>query len=170
MKYKVCEKCGMNLDLGEVCDCEKKADASANAPTSNGTSATQSISYPTEYVKAALTLSNTLRSTRAKYGDIAEVVKKTFPKFSRQLLTACVNWEDYGVLIHPDGLSAIVDAYHVPASRKPERRKLDRRITFRCTSANFARIERNMERAGMNTLQEYVAAAVALLNEEIEHA
>ena len=25
MKYKICKKCGSNLDFGEVCDCEYKA-------------------------------------------------------------------------------------------------------------------------------------------------
>lgn len=36
--------------------------------------------------------------------DTAAIIQKRFPKFNRQLLAACENPEQYGVLIHPDGL------------------------------------------------------------------
>lgn len=170
MKFRVCENCGMHLDFGEVCDCKKnEAATSANVTTSDEKLTNFSLPQNPDYVKAALDLAAILRTTHVKYKDIAETVKGTFPKFNRQLLTACANWEDYGVLLHPDGLSAIYEAYEIPTAKKRDNRKLDRRITFRVTSANFARIERNMERTGANTIQEYIAAAVAAYNERVEN-
>jgi hypothetical protein len=170
MKYRVCEYCGNYLDFGEVCDCQKnEAATSANVTTSGEKLTFNSLPQNPDYVKAALDLAAILRATHVKYKDIAETVKETFPKFNRQLLTACANWEDYGVLLHPDGIASICDAYDLPKAKKRDNRKLDRRITFRVTSANFARIERNMEKTGANTLQEFVAAAVAAYNERIEN-
>ena len=154
MKYRVCERCGAHLDFGEICDCKKdEADATAITTTSEETGATERISQTTDYVKAAMDLATILRETRVKYRDIAETVKDVFPKFNPQLLTACANWQ----------------TYDVQTMKKKEHRKLDRRITFRVTTANFERIERNMERTGANTLQEYIAAAVSAYNKAVEN-
>ena len=170
MKYRVCERCGAHLDFGEICDCKKdEADVTAITTTSGETGATERISQTTDYVKAAMDLATILRETRVKYRDIAETVKDVFPKFNPQLLTACANWQTYGVLLHPDGVAAIIETYDVQTMKKKEHRKLDRRITFRVTSANFARIERNMEKTGANTIQEYISAAVMAYNKAVEN-
>lgn len=168
MKYTVCEKCGAFLDFGEICDCEKNGAAPSAKETTPESVPTEKIPHSTDYVKAALDLANVLRGTKAQYKDVAETVKETFPKFNRQLLTACVNWQNYGVILHPGGVAAIYDAYDVPRMAKKEHRTLDRRITFRCSSANYARIEQGMAKTGANTLQEFVAAAVSAYIKEIE--
>lgn len=41
--------------------------------------------------------------------DAAPIIQDRFPKFSRQLLAACENPEQYGVLIHPDGLRLFME-------------------------------------------------------------
>lgn len=41
--------------------------------------------------------------------EAAPIIQERFPKFSRQLLAACENPEQYGVLIHPDGLRFFMD-------------------------------------------------------------
>lgn len=40
--------------------------------------------------------------------DVAPIIQKRFPKFSRQLLASCENPEQYGVILHPDGLSEFI--------------------------------------------------------------
>lgn len=41
--------------------------------------------------------------------DAALIIRKRFPKFNRQLLAECENPEQYGVIIHPEGLRALID-------------------------------------------------------------
>lgn len=122
MNY-VCPECGAHLDPGERCDChEKREDApdAAGTPSESGVATTSLSDLPVN-VNPGLSLRQIRQRTGAMAKDAALVVREVFPKFNRQLLAQCEAWDKYGVIIHPDGLRAICNAYGVcgPAVPRP---------------------------------------------------
>lgn len=122
--YRTCPHCGAHLDPGERCDCqqEKREDApdAAGTPSQNGTINTSVIlSSPAADVNPSLRLREIRQQTGTMAKDAAMVVRNVFPKFNRQLLAQCEAWEKYGVIIHPDGLKAICEAYNVTLAPVP---------------------------------------------------
>ena len=119
MQYRECPDCGAHLDPGERCDChqEKREDApdAAGTPSQNGAISTGTIlSSLSADVNPSLRLREIRQQTGTMAKDAALVVREVFPKFNRQLLAQCEAWDKYGVVIHPDGLRAICEAYGVP--------------------------------------------------------
>lgn len=122
MKYRECPKCGAHLDAGEVCDCQKKEE---DAPDAAGTPSNDDVnvcgfilSDSTCVVNRCLNLRSIMAQTGAMGKDAALIVRDKFPKFNRQLLTQCKEWSEYGVIIHPDALKTICEAYGVQAEPK----------------------------------------------------
>lgn len=115
MKYYECPNCGAALDPGERCDCQdKREDAPDAAETpSSKRCAASSVADPPPNVNRCLRLKDVRLQSGTMAKDAALVVRKIFPKFNRQLLAQCENWDKYGVIIHPDGLDALCDAYRV---------------------------------------------------------
>lgn len=127
MQYRECPDCGAHLDPGERCDCyqEKREDApdAAGTPSQNGAISTSIIlsSTPAD-VNHSLRLREIRQQTGTMAKDAALVVREVFPKFNRQLLAQCEAWDKYGVIIHPDGLKAICEAYGVLLAVTPATR------------------------------------------------
>lgn len=164
MKYKVCEFCGANLDLGEVCDCRKNEAASAGTDTtSKNNDAGIIVADNSDYVKDALNLPVLLRQTGATNQDIAETLKDLFPGLTRQVLSQAAHWEHYGVILHPDGIKYLKTVYGIAGRKKQHRRKA-RQLTYRVTAQEYERIERNMEKHGFASLQSYLDKAVAVFD------
>ena len=192
MKYKECPDCGAALDHGEVCDCrgkEKEDTPAATGMPSGGNdwrrSSTVSLSDPYRDVNQLERLKELLEDIGAMDKDVALVVRDFFPKFNRQLLSQCKNWEDYGIILHPGGLRAICNAYHLQLPKLPEvavteekeapkrveNRKLNRKLTFRMTTDEFEVLQQRIRRDGYETFQEWMRAQIIdLLKEEAAEA
>lgn len=182
MKFKVCPDCGNNLDHGEVCDCKTKkgAPAATGTPRDNGNLCPISdsiLANPYWNVNNLLRVKEILDDTGAMAKDVALVVRDKFPKFNRQLLSQCGNHSEYGIIIHPDGLQAICTAYGIslnpvpdipitvedPAPKKPENRKLGRKVYFRVTNADFEIIQKRIQDDGYESIQAWLYAKITEL-------
>lgn len=177
MKYQVCPDCGANLDFGEICDCKKERDDSPTkqaAPSAKETTTTSIVSCDSEDVKKLLALKETLAQTDEKGKNVAAMVRDIFPSFNRQLLTACINWERYGVLIHPVAFNRICNFYgvspvteHKTVTRSVNRRK---QITFRCSEKMYDDILSAMRECGIYSMQSFVELVVQLYVSKITSA
>lgn len=175
MAFKKCPDCGASLDPCEQCDCKEKEDVPAGTGTSSGGNSgndisTVSVAEPFWDVKNLLRLREVLEHTGAMAKDVAPVVQNLFPKFNRQLLAQAGSYEKYGVIIHPDGLKAICDAYgirlnapEIPISvekeakpKKAERRKLGRKLTFRMTDGDFEVLQQRVQDDGFTSVQAWL--------------
>lgn len=129
-----------------------------------------------------LDVNNLLRLKEVREGtgvlakDVAAVVQNRFPKFNRQLLSQAEAYEKYGVIIHPDGLRAICDSYGVrlletsiqdedpkPSKKKPERRKLGRKLTFRMTNGDYEVLQKRVQEDGFDSIQAWLYAKITEL-------
>ncbi len=180
MKHRTCPDCGASLDPNERCDCrDKKEGAPAATGTPSGGNdwrrdSTCILADPYQDVKNLLRLKEIREETGSMAKDVAMVVREKFPGFNRQLLSQCERWEQYGIIIHPDGLRLICEAYDMPlpdtsdepvevkvedpAQKKTENRKLDRKFTLRTTVAKYSRIQRIIEKKGYKSMQDWFNA------------
>ncbi len=171
MQYKTCPTCGAHLDHGEVCDCRKKGEDASDAAETPSKSAdvyASTLSNSGANVNVCLKLREMRQKTGAMAKDAALVVRDVFPKFNRQLLAQCEAWDKYGVVIHPDGLKAICEAYGVPLGgvevvaggetkpRKQPNRKLSRKLTLRMTPSDYDKVQRRIERDGFQSVQAWL--------------
>lgn len=180
MKFKVCPDCGNHLDHGEICDCKKEgAPAGTGTPSNVGKceSSTTSLSNPYWDVNNLLRLKTLLDDTGTMSKDVALIVREKFPKFTRQLLSMSSNYGEYGVIIHPDGLRVICEAYGIalnpapdipitveePAPKKSENRKLGRKVTFRVTNGDFEIIQKRVLDEGYDSVQAWLYAIITEL-------
>lgn len=183
MQYKECPNCGAHLDPCERCDCqEKEEDASvaAETPSRIDANASNILSDNPLNVNDSLHLREICERTNAKGKEIALVVREKFPKFNRQLLAQCQASEKYGIVIHPDGLQLICDTYDVsmpqqttaapeetkPKPKRPDKRKLPRKLTFRMTMKDYARLVVQVEKDGFDSVQAWLYDKVMKLLEE----
>lgn len=182
MTPKICPDCGAALDACEICDCKKKKDVPAATGTPLGGSdgdndSAVTLSDPVWDVNFLLQLKEIREGTGAMAKDVALVVQNIFPKFSRQLLSQAESWRNYGVIIHPDGLRAICEAYGIrlckpevavtvekeAAPRKRERRKLGRKLTFRMTHGDFEVLQQRVQDDGFTSVQAWLYAKITEL-------
>lgn len=175
MKYKTCPHCGAHLDLGEKCDCKKKKEgtpAGTGAPSKEQTSTTI-LSEPAVSVNDCLRLKEICEKTGAMNKEIALVVRDEYPKFNRQLLSQCQAPDKYGIMIHPNALAIICDAYDQrlepkampegsevspsahPIRKKPKRR-LPRKLTFRMTNRDYAKLLCRIEDDHFDSVQAWL--------------
>ena len=175
MSIRKCPECGASLDPQEICDCQetKKEDnpAATGSPSKSGNSetiSTNNISNPYDDVNNLLRAKQIRESAGALAKDVAEVIRETlFPKFNRQLLSQCEQWEKYGIILHPDGLRLICETYGIklepdlPPVKKTKRR-LNRKLTFRVTDSDYERFEKRMQDDGYNTLQAWLYSIINL--------
>lgn len=182
--YRTCPDCGAALDPGEICDCKKNEDA----PAATGTpscgndwhrDSTCILADPFLDVKNLLRIKELREDTGAMAKDMALVVREKFPKFNRQLLSQCEQWDKYGVIIHPDGLKAVCEAYglvltatpdipitvegETPAPKKVENRKLGRKLTFRVTNGDFEILQKRVQEDGFDSVQAWLYAKITEL-------
>ncbi|MBR2132673.1 MAG: hypothetical protein IJ955_09130 [Oscillospiraceae bacterium] len=192
MKYKECPDCGAALDHGEVCKCRDKENEGAPAATGTPSSgnngdcnSASTLSDPYRDVNQLERVKDLLEDIGAMDKDVALVVRDMFPKFNRQLLSQCKNWKDYGIILHPNGLRAICNAYHqqlprtpargVPTDaevppKKPENRKLCRKLAFRITTDDFEVLQQRIRRDGYETMQDWLYAQIIDLLKEDANA
>lgn len=182
MKHRECPDCGSALDPTEICDCKKKEDVpAATGTSSNGNDwRRDSISsLPDQFrdVNNLLRLKEIRESTGHMAKDVAPVIQNRFPKFNRQLLAQAENPEKYGIIIHPDGLKVLCDAYgirlgdpEIPITvekqetvKKPERRKLGRKLTFRMTDGDFEILQKRIQDDGFDSVQAWLYAKITEL-------
>lgn len=185
MKFRTCPDCGAALDHGERCDCQdekKDAPAGTGAPLGGNDwtrDSASSISDPYADVKNLLRIKELREDSGAMAKDMALVIRDKFPKFNRQLLSQCEQWDKYGVVIHPDGLRAICDAYDLkltaapdipitvegeaPAPKKVENRKLGRKVTFRVTNGDFEVLQKRVQEDGFESVQAWLYSKITEL-------
>ena len=191
--FKECPVCGAHLDPGEKCDCQdKKEDASAGTEASSKRdgSVTPILSSPRPDVNDCMKLRQICQSTGAQGKEIALIVREQFPKFNRQLLAQCQSPGKYGIVIHPDGLRTICDTYgivpaaepvsegvepraevHKAAPRKATNRRLGRKLTFRMTPKDYAKLVMRVDQDGFESVQAWLYEKVMkLLDEEKEQS
>lgn len=180
MKFRECPECGAALDPGEKCDCqnEKESVPAATGTPSGGNDcrreSTCILADPFLDVKNLLRLKEILESTGALGKDAAMIIRERFPKFNRQLLSQCGQWDKYGIICHPDVLRIICEVYKIQLSipaddpveikaedtapKKTENRKLDRKFTLRTTVVKYSRIQKIIEKKGFKSLQDWFNA------------
>ena len=175
-QYKTCPYCGAHLDHGEICDCKKSENASAatETPSEKGSYAEPSLSANLPNVNDCFHLREICESTGAMGKDIALVVRDIFPSFNRQLLAQCQSNDKYGIIIHPAGLDIICKTYGVqlqPPSmgstqdapnpiiskeKKPENRRLPRRLTLRMTTSDYCKLLELVDKDGYSSVQAWL--------------
>ena len=195
MKYQECPICGAHLDHGEKCDCQgKKEDAPAGTEASSKRdgSVTPILTSTRPDVNDCMKLRQICQSAGAQGKEIALVVREQFPKFNRQLLAQCQSPEKYGIVIHPDGLRTICETYGIApamemepcsdhskpcnlfersAGRKTDNRRLGRKLTFRMTPKDYAKLIVRVDRDGFESVQAWLYDRVMkLLDEEKEQS
>lgn len=191
MKYKECPDCGAALDHGERCDCRDKENegtpAATGAPSSGNDwrrGSASNLSDPYRDVNQLEQVKKLREDSGAMAKDVALVVRELFPKFNRQLLAQCENWESYGVILHPNGLRAVCNAYHLKlpelpdvavteereAPKKSENRKLGRKLTFRMTMDDYEVLQNRVRKDGYETVQAWLYAQVIELLKEDANA
>lgn len=185
MKFKQCPDCGAALDPCEKCDCqnEKKGAPAATGTPLGGNDwrrdSAFSLADPFRDVKNLLRLKEIREDTGAMAKDVAMIVRDHFPKFNRQLLSQCEHYDEYGVIIHPDGLKAICEAYGIPLTavpdipitvegegttpKKAENRKLGRKVTFRVTNGDFEVLQKRVQEDGFDSVQAWLYAKITEL-------
>lgn len=185
MKHRTCPDCGASLDPNERCDCrdEKEGAPAATGTPSGGNDdrrdSTCILADPYLDVKNLLRLKEIREETGSMAKDVAMVVRDKFPNFNRQLLSQCERWEQYGVIIHPDGLRLICEAYNMPlpssydvpitvegespTPKKVENRKLGRKVTFRVTNGDFEVLQKRVQEDGFESVQAWLYAKITEL-------
>ena len=186
MKPRTCPECGASLDPCEVCDCKRNGDVPAATETSpDGNdyhhNSTSSIANPFQDVNNLTRLKELRESTGVMAKEVASAVRNVFPKFNRQLLSQCEQWDKYGVVIHPDGLQAICNAYglelvcelqpgndvhaeeKVLPKKKSENRRLGRKLTFRVTKDDFEALRERVQADGFGSVQAWLYEQITKL-------
>jgi len=187
--YRECPECGAHLDPGEICECKKEgAPAGTGTPSKRDGSVTPILSSTWPDVNDCLQLRDICQSTGAQGKEIALVVRESFPKFNRQLLAQCQAPDKYGIVIHPDGLRLICDTYGItppelpleePCSdlaeprseiarpvRKKDNRKLGRKLTFRMTPKDYAKLVVRVDKDGFESVQAWLYDRIMKLLED----
>lgn len=117
MKYRICPDCGEHLDFGEIHHCEGEKNENPSAATEEPSieclASINTLSQLPSDVNSLLHLKEVRSVVGAQAKDMAEVVKRKFPKFSRQLFAQCEYPAKYGIVIHPDGLRLLCKTYGV---------------------------------------------------------
>ena len=105
-------------------------------------------------------MSNELRDLRLSSGipaaEIADAVRKLYPKFDRQLLSKCERPDDYGVALLPGGMNA---ARALVPGWKPKKKDGHRnqfRIYARMDEATYKALIGQIRRDGFKTVQDWM--------------
>lgn len=182
MKHRTCPDCGAALDPCEICDCQTKNEgepAGTDSPSSGndcGRDSFLSISDPYREVNNLLCMKDLREQSGAMAKDVALAIRARFPKFNRQLLSQCEQWDKYGVIIHPDGLEilCVTCGIKLPTNARPEisitvdgapakkkeNRKLGRRVAFRVTNSDFEVLLKRVQEDGYGSIQAWLYAKI----------
>ena len=177
MSHRTCPDCGSRLDPNEICDCKKEDLPDATGKPSGGNAvhygSALTLADPYRDVNTLAQLKEIREGTGAMAKDVALVVQNVFPKFSRQLLSQAESWSSYGILIHPDGLRAICEAYGIQLPppdlglvvkvRKRPRRRLARKLTFRMTYDDYDALQMRVQGDGFTSIQSWLYAKITEL-------
>ncbi|MCQ2113318.1 MAG: hypothetical protein MJY95_08275 [Bacteroidaceae bacterium] len=169
MKYEECPYCGAHLDHGEMCDCEE-AKKERDEPGATGSSQKRilellsNIAQAESHVKACTDLPDIINPKRMSRDAIIKCVKKEFPSFSTILLTQCLHWEKYGIIIHPTALRKIVTEFGADDCKQQkkshESKSRPNKLTVRVPDNVMEKMRKCMERIGIKTIQEFVLLSI----------
>lgn len=87
--------------------------------------------------------------------QVVRVVRERYPKYDKYLNSKVERPEKYGVRLVNDAERILETAFQKTASapRKPDRRRLPRRIQCRLSRAHFERLQQAFNVAGFDTIQ-----------------
>ena len=89
--------------------------------------------------------------------DVVSTVQGLYPKFDKPLLSKCRHGDQYGVMLRPDALDAILTAY-APGLRNAPRRDVrtkTRRIQCRLSDTAYRALQRAISASGL-TVQRWI--------------
>lgn len=94
--------------------------------------------------------------------DMVEVVRRLYPKYDKTVQSKCENGDVYGVMIRPDAMNALYDAFALepPAPPKKDKRRLTCRISARLETADYERLQQLIKADGYKTMQDWIADVV----------
>lgn len=84
--------------------------------------------------------------------SMVELMRTRFPRFDSPLLSKCRRPDLYGVVLHPDGFKLLGEY----PDRRPENRKLKRRIYGRLTDDEYRKLVAYIEKDGYKSIQDFV--------------
>lgn len=113
--------------------------------------------------------SNDLRKLRTERGlsakEMADVVRRAYPKFDKTVLSKCEHGDEYGVVIKDDALAALY-AEFAPGSLEPPKatrhgkHRLACRISARLESDLYGALQRQIKADGYATTQDWLTDMV----------
>lgn len=148
MYYHTCEKCGANLDPGEVCDCEK----------------VQTEEMDEDDIKATL-----LRDIREKgkvtTRDLVRTVRELYPRYDKSLQSKCERSAEYGISIRNKAMAAILAKYSPEIVEKVKRQrdgyhKFRKKVECRLPDDEYDRLQQRIRREGYVTMQSWLRAVI----------
>lgn len=88
--------------------------------------------------------------------SMVNLMRTEFPRFDSPLLSKCRRPDLYGIVLHPRGYALLGEL----PDRRPENRKLKKRIYGRLTEEEYAALVAYLSRDGFKDVQEFIRAKV----------
>ena len=99
--------------------------------------------------------------------EAVSTLRPRFPSFDKTLLSKCQNPDKYGVVLHPDGLKALQNAFSFSAEQETKGKKhksgghrLRCRISCRLEDEDYAALQRRVSADGYITMQDWLSNTV----------
>lgn len=112
---------------------------------------------------------NDLRRLRTEHGipakDMADEIRRLYPKFDKTVLSKCEHGDEYGVVIKDDALAAVY-AKFAPGALEPSKatrhgkHRLTCRVSARLDGELYAALQQQMRADGYATTQDLLADLV----------
>lgn len=109
----------------------------------------------TTEVEAAVKMNDLKEVMRIKdisHRSMVELMRTRFPRFDSTLLSKVRNPDSYGVVLHPEGYSILLGY----PDRKPDNRKLKRRVSGRVTEEEYALLMAYIAMDGYKSMQAFI--------------
>lgn len=96
--------------------------------------------------------------TRDNRGAVVEAIKIHYPKFSKSLMSECINGRDYGIDLLPEAKRILVETVEFWGCkpRKADKRKKTHHLHVRLSDEMFYMFEQHINLKGYTTVQAYL--------------
>lgn len=90
------------------------------------------------------------------------VIREQYPGMDKHLLSKVENPERYGVRLVNGAEQLLEEAFPrtAPEARKPDRRRLPKRVQCRMSKRQYERLQQALSKAGYDTMQEGLTAII----------
>lgn len=94
--------------------------------------------------------------------EAARAIRDFYPGMDKPLLSKVENPDKYGIRLVNGAEQALIDAFATTAVnvRKPDKRRKPKRIQCRMSQAQYERLQRALNAAGYDTMQDGIEAII----------